>query len=46
MATYGIMLGLINQKDRMCLFGSFAASYAKEISNEDHSLVIDKLYFK
>ena len=27
----------------MCLFGSFAASYAKEISNEeDHSLVIDK----
>jgi len=32
-----------SKKDRMCLFGSFAASYAKEISNEeDHSLVIDK----
>ena len=34
-------------KDRMCLFGSFAASYAKEISNEeDHSIVIDKFTLK
>ena len=31
----------------MCLFGSFAASYAKEISTEEnHSVVIDNFTLK